>query len=293
MGTWSLEDIPWDRFDGSKVNPEIVPVVKAASMVEYNAGDYRRYLHNVFDGDRRLQAALKGWSAEEIQHGRALGKWAELADPGFDFESSFHRFVANFNFPLDVSHSVRGSRTGELLARCMVETGTNSFYSALADSTDEPVLKEVCRRIAEDELAHYYLFLSYMRRYLENEGLTFCGRLRVAFARISETEDEELASAYWAANRPGEHFERRPNSVAYARAALKYYRPAHVRRMVEMIFGALGLNPSGLLGWMATRAARAFIWYCSRFIPRIEVLQSRMSDRLHRAAVIYQRSGTR
>jgi hypothetical protein len=60
MGTWSLEDNPWDRFDGSKVNPEIVPVVKAASMVEYNAGDYRRYLHNVFDGDRRLQAALKG-----------------------------------------------------------------------------------------------------------------------------------------------------------------------------------------------------------------------------------------
>jgi hypothetical protein len=77
------------------------------------------------------------------------------------------------------------------------------------------------------------------------------------------------------------------------RAALKYYRPAHVRRMVEMIFGALGLNQSGLLGWMATRAARAFIWYRSRFIPRIEVLQSRMSDRLHRGAVIYQRSGTR
>jgi hypothetical protein len=76
------------------------------------------------------------------------------------------------------------------------------------------------------------------------------------------------------------------------RAALKYYRPAHVRRMVEMIFGALGL-PSGLLGWMATRAARAFIWYRSRLIPRIEVLQSRMSDRLHRAPVIYQRSGTR
>ena len=127
--------------------------------------------------------------------------------------------ISIFCWMFPTRFAVRGSRTGELLARCVVETGTNSFYSALADSTDEPVLKEICRRIAEDELTHYYLFFSYMRRYLENEGLTFCGRLRIAFARISETTDEELGSAYWAANRPGEHFERRPNSVAYARGA--------------------------------------------------------------------------
>lgn len=275
MGTWSLDDIPWDRFDPSLVNPEIVPIVKAASMVEFNADDYRVYLQNVFQGDERAHTALAQWSLEEIQHGQALGRWAELADPEFDFQNSFERFVAYFNIPLDVEQSVRGSRVGELVARCMVETGTSSFYSALADATEEPVLREICRRISEDEIAHYYLFHSYMRRYLKNENLPLIHRFKVAFERAAETEDDELARAYWAANRPDEPFDRRSNSVDYARATLKYYKPRHIVRAVEMIFETLGLNPSGPLGWAAARAVRVFIWYRGRFAPRVSIWMSR------------------
>lgn len=277
MGTWSLNDIPWDRFDASRVDPDIVPIIKAAGVVEYNADDYRHYLNNVLDDDRRTRAAIRQWSLEEIQHGSALGKWAELADPGFSFERSYQRFVENFTFPLDVSQSVRGSRVGELVARCMVETGTSSFYSALGDATDEPVLKEICRRIAEDEFAHYQMFYAHMRRYLKVEQLSLAERLRVAFDRIAEAEDDELATAYWAANRPEEPFDRRPNSVAYARGSLRYYRPNHIRRMIDMVFGALGLDPTGPLGWIATRVARAFIWYRARFTPRVSMWVSRFS----------------
>ena len=155
MGTWTLDDVPWDRFDLSKVDPEIIPIVKAASMVEYNADDYRQYLKNVFADDARACKAIDQWTVEEVQHGEALGRWAELADPDFDFKRAFKRFTDNYNIPLAVTESVRGSRTGEMVARCMVETGTNSLYSALADATDEPVLKDICRRIADDEFAHY------------------------------------------------------------------------------------------------------------------------------------------
>ena len=276
MGTWTLGDIPWDHFDALKVDPELVPVVKAASMVEYNAGHYRQYLNNVFYGDDKACRAIDQWSIEEVQHGRALSHWAELADPEFNFNRSFRRFVENFNFPLEVTESVRGSRTGELVARCMVETGTSSFYSALADATEEPVLKEICLRIAEDEFAHYCLFHSYMRRYLNAENLSLLKRIRVAFDRVVETEDEELASAYWAANRSDEHFDRRSNSVAYAQATLKYYKPKHIARGVEMIFGALGLNPSGPLGWTATHTVRAFIWYRSRLCPSLSVISANL-----------------
>jgi rubrerythrin len=277
MGTWSFNDIPWDEFDKSLVDPDIVPIVKAACVVEYNAGDYRQYLNNVLDDDRRTRAAIEQWSIEEIQHGSVLGKWAELADPMFDFAHSYKLFRTNFTFPLDVSRSVRGSRVGELIARCMVETGTSSFYSALADATEEPVLKEICKRIAEDEFAHYQMFYAHMRRYLKHEDLSLRDRLRVAFERIAEAGDDELATAYWAANRPHEPFDRRPNSVAYARGSLRYYRPSHIRRMIDMVFGALGLEPSGPLGWLATRVARAFIWYRGRFTPRAEILLSRLS----------------
>ncbi|MBT5495505.1 MAG: ferritin-like domain-containing protein [Alphaproteobacteria bacterium] len=277
MGTWSLDDIPWDSFDAPRVNAEIVPIVKAASMVEFNADDYRVYLQNVFGDDLRACRALEQWSIEEIQHGKALGRWAELADPDFNFDRSFERFVGTFNIPLDVTESVRGSQVGELVAHCMVETGTSSFYSALAEATNEPVLNEICRRIAEDEIAHYHLFYSYMRRYLKDQKLPLRERFRIAFERTAETEDDELARAYWAANRPNEPFERRSNSVAYAQATLKYYKPRHVARAVEMIFGTLGLNPSGPLGWVAVRAVRMFIWYRTRFAPWAAIWASRLT----------------
>ena len=240
-------------------------------MVEYNAEDYRRYLNGVFEDDPKMRSAVDNWATEEVQHGRALGRWATLADPAFDFERRFERFKRNFRIPLDADHSVRGSRTGELVARCMVETGTNSFYTALADAADEPVLEAICRRIAQDEYAHYHLFYRNMCRYLDREGLNRLQRLRVAFGRIAETEDDELASAYWAANADGESYDRRANAAAYARGALKFYRPRHIARSVEMIFNAVGFDPGRAPGRLTVCVVRAVIWFRSRLMPRIAV----------------------
>ena len=206
-----------------------------------------------------------------------LSRWAELAYPVFNFDRSFERFVDTFNIPLGVTESVRGSQVCELVARCMVETGTSSFYIALAEATDEPVLNEIHRRIAEDEIAHYHLFHSYMRRYLKDEKLPLRERFRIALERTAENEDDELARVYWAANRPDEPFERRSNSVAYAQATLKYYKPGHIARAVEMIFGTLELNPSGPRGWMAVRTVRTFLWYRTRFAPWAAVWASRLT----------------
>ena len=58
--------------------------------------------------------------------------------------------------------SSRGSRCGELVARCIVETGTSSYDTALMDAVEEPVLKEICRNIAADELRHYKLFYDHV-----------------------------------------------------------------------------------------------------------------------------------
>ena len=48
MKQWTLEQIAWDRFDASKVDPEILRNIKAAAMVERNGGDYGIYLGRVF-----------------------------------------------------------------------------------------------------------------------------------------------------------------------------------------------------------------------------------------------------
>src|SRR5438552_16142957 len=90
---WTLEDIPWAQFDPSKVDPDIVKVVKAAAMVEHNGGDYGTYLCNVFHDDSEFQQVALQWASEEVQHGKALAAWAKLADSAFDFETSFKRFT--------------------------------------------------------------------------------------------------------------------------------------------------------------------------------------------------------
>jgi len=107
-----------------------------------------------------------------------------LADPSWNFEAAFARYREGYRIDIKADASVRGSRTGELIARCMVETGTSSYYTALGDATQEPVLKQVCRLIAADEYRHFKLFYDHMKRYLSREELSFPKRLRVAAGRI-------------------------------------------------------------------------------------------------------------
>ena len=68
---------------------------------------------------------------EEVQHGDALGRWASWPIRAGISTPAFERYRTGYKLPLDADASVRGSRTGELIARCMVETGTSSYYTAL------------------------------------------------------------------------------------------------------------------------------------------------------------------
>ena len=114
----------------------------SASRVEFNAPDYVTYLCNVFADRPDVKEAIHKWGGEEVQHGQALARWAELADPDFSFDDAFRRFREGYSIPTDAIESVRGSRGGELIARCVVESGTSSYYTAIKDATDEPVLKQ-------------------------------------------------------------------------------------------------------------------------------------------------------
>jgi rubrerythrin len=256
MKHWRIEEVAWDRFDRSKVVPAIVPIVKAAAMVERNGTDYAAYLNGVFHDDPDFSRAANEWAVEEVQHGDALGKWATLADPDWDYRASFARYREGFKIDIAASASIRGSRTGELIARCMVETGTSSYYTALADGTEEPILKLICRQIAADEFRHFKLFYDHMKRYLARENISFLQRLRIAAGRISETEDDELAFAYHCANDPdGSGYEHERSLAAYMAPAMAFYRFHHVERGMGMIFKAVGLPPRGRVSDLSARLA--------------------------------------
>ena len=267
MAHWTLDDIPWDRFDPAKVCPEIVSIIKAASLVEQNGADYTAYLCGVFHDDPEFQAAARRWGGEEVQHGQALGRWAALADPAFDHARAAARFTAGFRVDRGATRSVRGTRAGELVSRCIVETGTSSYYTALAEAVEEPVLKTICQRIAADELRHYKLFYSHLKRYLDIEHLSRWRRIKIAFARVREAEDDELAYAFYAANETERPYERRRYRRLYARSAMRIYRWHHVERAVAMVFKTAGLKPHGRINlWTAHLAW----WGLRQRVARLE-----------------------
>jgi hypothetical protein len=262
---WKLEDVSWDAFQPEAVDPVMLAAIKAAALVEYNAPDYVTYLKRVFhDAGPTTLSDIERWGIEESQHGRALGRWAETADPGFKLEEAFARFRKGYTpahfADLDTEGSVRGSRRAEMVARCVVESGTSSYYTAIRDATDEPVLKEVAGRIAADEYRHYKLFYDTLHKQDEPE-MSFWKKLWVAVGRVRESDDDELAYAYYCANvRPEEEgakpYERATYSRLAAKTGMTIYRRQHIQRLVQMVAKVVGANPHG---WLANWGG-ALLW---------------------------------
>ena len=244
---WSLLDIPWDHFDPSKVDVDIVALVKTAAVVEENSKDYAAYLKNVFPADPEFHQAIDQWAVEEEQHGQALSKWAEMADPTFQYAKAFKAFREGYKVPIDVNQSVRGSKTGELLARCVVESGTSSYYTALKEATTEPVLKEICCHIAADEFRHYKLFYAFGKKYQSEEKRSLWDRLKTVYGRVAEVDDDELSYAYYATNGKNQPYDLKHFQKVYFAKAYRMYKRVHLERAASMILKATGLEPKGLL----------------------------------------------
>ncbi|MBN35963.1 MAG: rubrerythrin family protein [Rhodospirillaceae bacterium] len=270
MGHWTLDDIDWAAFDRTKADVDTVRIIKAASLVEHNGDLYGRYLANVFSGDEDFVAAAEQWAVEEVQHGIALARWANMADPDWDFKASRQRFCEGYQqVDMEAASSVRGSRCAELIARCIVEVGTSSYYSALADSTDEPVLKQICKQIAADEFRHYKLFYEHMKRYNADESLNTVARIKVALVRMAEGEDDELAFAYYAANDIEGPYDRKACAAAHGSKALTRYQPGHIKLATNMTMKAVGLKPQSRLGgWFGRIVWRLFDWRRGRMVKQ-------------------------
>jgi rubrerythrin len=167
---WSLADIPWRqiRRDEAGSSEALFYMITAASLMESATDLYTANLIEYFAGDDEVTTWLaEYWLPEELQHGRALRRYVETAWPQFDWETVRAAFVEEFRpFCEDALERARGL---EMASRCVVETGTASFYTCLSRASHEPVLAALTRRIAEDEIRHYKHFYRYFRKYREIE----------------------------------------------------------------------------------------------------------------------------
>jgi hypothetical protein len=208
---WSLEDIPWHAIQHDAVarNKAFFYLVASASLMESATDLYTENLIDFFADDKEVTSWLEHyWLPEELQHGRALRRYVEIAWPEFDWEPAFRRFVEEFRPFCDVA--LEAARSLEMASRCVVEMGTASYYTTLSRGSPEPVLSVLTRRIVEDEVRHYKHFYRFFRKY---RGMESPSRAAVVPAlwrrlRMSGGDDSFIVLKHvYTARHPGDSFD--------------------------------------------------------------------------------------
>jgi hypothetical protein len=244
--SWSIEAIPYDALERERVkdNALLLYIVVSASFVEITSDVYTRNLSDFFRGDSDVVEWLeRSWEREELQHGRALRRYAETAWPDFDWDGTYRDFHAEFMQFCSVDQLAQ-TRALEMAARCVVETGTAAFYRALAEMSPEPVLSELATAISADEVRHYKHFYRFFQRYRGYEQPSRVAVARTLWARIGEVDAEDAFYAFkhvYLAHNPDAEF--RKEDYAAFRAQL---RPLAVRHFPHRMVSKMLLKPLGL-----------------------------------------------
>ncbi len=157
---WSLDDIQFDQIDAASVHADqfLFVTLASASFVEILAQTYSGNLIAHFRGNAELTAWLEqSWQRDETRHGQALKAYVQTVWPEFDWEQGHQTFRAEYG-ACCTAEQLEPQRALELMARCVVETGTSTFYRALQDYVHEPVLHDLIGKIGNDEVSHYRFF---------------------------------------------------------------------------------------------------------------------------------------
>lgn len=210
---WTLEDIPWQaiRHDVVAREEELFYLVVTASFIEITTELYTRNLMDYFAGDAEITAWLDNhWEPEELQHGQSLQRYVRIVWPHFPWEPAYQAFLGEYSACCKVD-LLEPTRSMEMAARCVVEMGTASYYTALSRLSRDPVLTMLTHRIRDDEVRHYKHFYHYFLRYRAHEGASRTRVLRALWHRLRmiDGEDGFIAMKHvYMARHPGRSFDR-------------------------------------------------------------------------------------
>lgn len=244
---WSLDSIAFDAVRPAHLEqrPELLYLVGGASFVEIASDLYTRNLVEFFNGDTEVQTWLQShWQHEEVQHGMALRRYVHAAWPDFDWDSAYAGFFADYS-PLCKAELLGPTRAMELAARCVVETGTASYYTVLQRLSPEPVLRDLAGRIRADEIRHYKYFYHFFLAYAERERLSRRQTWRVLWDRLREVDTEDAFFAFkhmTAIRHPGQTFGA-DDYLALRRMLVAMAKPLYPYKMAaKMFLKPLALN---------------------------------------------------
>ena len=237
---WRLEDIAFEAVDAAVVRDDefLFTTLASASLVEILAETYSANLVAHFAGDAGVTGWLDAsWQHEEVQHGQALRAYVQAVWPEFDWQRAYSGFRDEYSAYCTVEQ-LEPQRALELVARCVIETGTATFYRALHDYAREPVLRQLLANIKADEVAHYAHFRRYFDVCNAREQHGASAVLATIWRRMREVRGEDAYIAFKHVQmvrhpqRPFEQQAWRRYNRTVRRLARSYYPFAMAVRML-------------------------------------------------------------
>jgi tRNA isopentenyl-2-thiomethyl-A-37 hydroxylase MiaE len=154
---WEFHELPWDGLDRSKVTEDAIHNTKTAAYGELTTFSATESFMNLFRSDIDFTQWLAVWFYEETKHPLALIRYLKLLDIPTD-ENFIHDGRA-------ISPMVN-DRVVMLVSNICSEIAANTSYTYVNKSVEEPLLSDITRNLARDEMRHSNGFQFYLRKTL-------------------------------------------------------------------------------------------------------------------------------
>ena len=170
---WNMAtDVPWARFDASRLSEEQAQTIKMNAITEWSALAATEMFLRDNQHDSDFSAFMSVWFFEEQKHSLVLLEYLQRFRPDLlPTEEELHAV----RFPFDPAPALE-----TLMMHFCGEIRLNHWYRRASEWHTEPVIKQIYELIARDEARHGGAYLQYMKRAIG----TFGDQARGAFARI-------------------------------------------------------------------------------------------------------------
>jgi hypothetical protein len=135
------------------------------------------------------------WRPRREARGRELRAYIEATWPEFDWAAAYDDFCKAY-----------GQRPGravgctkpalEAVARCALESQAAVFYRAIANSADDPALREIARAAASDHAGCFQFFRSFFERCARRQPVGFAAGCRAVLESSRAARDIDVAAAF-------------------------------------------------------------------------------------------------
>lgn len=174
---WNMDaDIPWDKFDASRLSDEQAQTIKMNAITEWAALPATEMFLRDNRGDSDFSAFMSVWFFEEQKHSLVLIEYLRRFRPDMvPTEEELHKV----RFEFDPAPALE-----TLMLHFCGEIRLNHWYRCAAQWHTEPVIQFIYETIAQDEARHAGAYLRYMRRALTDLGEATSAQAKRAFCKI-------------------------------------------------------------------------------------------------------------